>query len=119
MKYLATLLSPLTSSEYNLKNSYELVKSIKNTKIVNRYKMISFDNTNLFTNVPLDKTIKIILRNIYQERMLDTSKPQNYYRYGQNSYGGRIYLYKLTEKWWGPVLANIFMTELEIVMKPL
>ena len=98
MKYLATLLSPLTSSEYNLKNSYELVKSIKNTKILNRYKLISFDNTNLFTNVPLDKTIKIILRNIYQERMLDNSKPQNYYRYGQSSYGGRIYLYKLTEK---------------------
>ena len=33
VKYLATLMSPLTSSEYNIKNSYEFVKNIKNTKI--------------------------------------------------------------------------------------
>ena len=32
-KYLPTLLSPLSSSEYNIKNSYEFVKSIKNTKL--------------------------------------------------------------------------------------
>ena len=62
-KYLVTLLSPLTSSEYNIKNSYEFVKSIQNTKIPNGCKMISFDIKNLFTSVPLDKTIKIILRN--------------------------------------------------------
>ena len=37
--------------------------------------MISFDVKNLFTNVPLDTTIKIILRNIYQERMLGTNIP--------------------------------------------
>ena len=51
-KYLATLLSPLTSSEYNIKNCYEFVKSIKNTKTPNSYKTISFDVKNLFTNVP-------------------------------------------------------------------
>ena len=38
--------------------------------------MISFDVKNLFTNVPLDKTIKIILRKIYQDRMLNTIIPQ-------------------------------------------
>ena len=41
--------------------------------------MISFDVKSLFTNVPLDKTIKLILRKIYQERMLV-----------QASYGGRL-----------------------------
>ena len=30
----------------------------------------------LFTNIPLDKTIKIFLRKIYQERKLDRSIPQ-------------------------------------------
>ena len=75
MKYLATVLSPLTSSECNIKSSYKFVKSIQNTKIPNGYKMISFDVKNLFTNVPLDTTIKIILRNIYQERMLGTNIP--------------------------------------------
>ena len=75
-KYLATLPSPVTSSEYNIKNSHEFAKSIKNTKIPSGYKMISFDVKNLSTNVPLHKTIKIILRKIYQEIILDTYIPQ-------------------------------------------
>ena len=129
-KYLAALLSPLTSSEYNIKNSYEFVKSIKNTKIPNGYKMISLDGKNLFTNVPLDKTIKIILRKIYQERMLDTNIPQKemekllhlYTKHVHFSYGGRIYIQVDAVAMGsplGPVLANIFMTELEIDMIPL
>ena len=52
-KYLATLLLPLTSLEYNIKNSYEFVDSIKNTKIPNGYKMIPFDLKKLFTNIAL------------------------------------------------------------------
>ena len=76
VKYLATLLSLLTSSQYNIRNSYKFVKSIKNTKIPNSYKMISFDVKNLFINVLLDKTIKLILRKIYQKRMLNTSIQQ-------------------------------------------
>ena len=63
-KYLATLLPPSKSSKCNIKNSYELFKSIKNSKVPYGYKMIVFDVKNLFTNVPLDKTIKIILRKI-------------------------------------------------------
>ena len=119
-KYLATLLSPLAISEYNIKNSYEFVKSIKNTKIPNGYKMISFDVKNLFTNVPLDKTIKIILIKIYQEKMLDTNIPQKEMeklKHVHFSYGGRIYIQVDTVAMRspiGPVLANIFMTELEI-----
>ena len=75
VKYLATLLSPLTSSEYNIKKNYNFLKSIKNTKNPITYKMISYDFKNLFTNVPSEKTIKIILTTIYQERILDTKHP--------------------------------------------
>ena len=71
-KYLAFLFSPLTSSEYNIN---KFVKSIKK-KIPTSYKLISFNVKNLFTNVPLDKAIKIILQNIYQEKILNTSIPQ-------------------------------------------
>ena len=60
--------------------------------------MISFNIKNLFTNVPLDKTIKIILGKIYQERMLNTSIPQKEIekllylctKHVHFSYGGRI-----------------------------
>ena len=36
------------------------------------YKLISFDVTSLFTNVPLDYTINIILKRIYYQRELET-----------------------------------------------
>ena len=36
------------------------------------YKLISFDVTSLFTNVPLDYTINIILKRIYDQRELET-----------------------------------------------
>lgn len=61
-RYLATFLSPTTLSKYN---SFELIKSIKNIKIPTGYKMVSFDVKNLFANVSLDKTIKIILKKAY------------------------------------------------------
>ena len=64
-KYFTTLLSPLISSECNIKNSYEFNNFVKNAKIPSACKMISFDVKSLFTNVPLDKTIKIILRKIH------------------------------------------------------
>ena len=99
-KYLATLLLSLTSSESNIKNSYEFVKSIKNLKIPNGFKMISFNVKKLFSNLHLEKTIKIILRKIYQERMLDTSIPQKEMdkllylctKHVHFSYGRRIYI---------------------------
>ena len=75
-KHLATLLSPLTPLEYIIKNSHKFTKIIKNTKLRNGCNMILFDVKNLFTKVPLDKAINIILRQIYQERKLDTSIPQ-------------------------------------------
>ena len=34
--------------------------------------MISFDVVSLFTNVPLNKTIDIILRKVYEEKLIKT-----------------------------------------------
>ena len=60
-KYIATHLSSLTSSKYNMKNGYKFATCFQNTKIPGGYKMISFEVKSLFKSVPLDKTIKIIL----------------------------------------------------------
>ena len=36
------------------------------------YQMISFDVVSLFTNVPLDKTIDIIIKKVYKEKRIKT-----------------------------------------------
>ena len=95
----------------------------------NGYKMISFYVKNLFINVPSDKTIKIILKKIYQERMLDTNIPQKKMekllslcaKHVHFSYDWRRYTQAdevAMESPLGPVLANIFIKELEIAMIP-
>ena len=88
------------------------------------YKMISFDVVSLFTNVPLDETIDIIIKSIYDKKEINTDIPKKEMR-------ELLYLctknahFTLNNKTYlqvdgvamgsplGPVLANIFMAELE------
>ena len=63
-KYLAKLLSPLSKSEYTIKSTKYFVEKIKKEHIPNDHLLVSFDAKWLFTNVPLDKTIEIILNRI-------------------------------------------------------
>ena len=63
-KYLASLVSPLSESEYTVKNSKLFVQKLKLDTIPSNYKIVSFDIKSLFTNVPLDQTIRIILNRL-------------------------------------------------------
>ena len=71
-KYLSKLLSPLSKSQYTVDSTKDFMSRIKNVKVPYGYKMISFDVVNLFTNVPLNFTIDIILRKIYDEKIIST-----------------------------------------------
>ena len=64
-KYLVAKLSPLTSNEYTLKNSYEFVNLINSIDNANDYIMCSFDVESLFTNIPLHETLDIILKLLF------------------------------------------------------
>ena len=79
--------------------------------------MISFHLKSLFPNVRLDQAIELILLNVYQEKKIKTSIPQNILR---------ELLYLCTKEVHfifgdgvgkcpplGPLLTNIFMTSLE------
>ena len=88
------------------------------------YKLISFDVTSLFTNVPLDYTINIILKRIYDQRELETkisrkemkdllllcTKNVHFF------YDNKLYSQKdgvAMRSPLGPVIAGIFTVDLE------
>ena len=71
-KHLAKLLSLLSHSDFIVKNTKAFIQDFKNMLPPDDYNLISFDVTSLFTNVPLDYTISIILKWIYDQRELET-----------------------------------------------
>ena len=72
-KYLAKLLSPLSTSEYTVSSSKEFMTTIKNVQVPSGFHMVSFDVKPLFTNVPLEYTIGLVLERIYNKGELVTN----------------------------------------------
>ena len=123
-KYLAKLLKPLSVSEYTINSTNDFVDKIKNEKVPQGYRLVSFDVASLFTNVPLDYTIKVILRKIYTNKLIKTKLKRHemkelleictkelHFSFNGNMYkqvDGVVMGNPL-----GPVIANIFMVELE------
>ena len=62
-KYLVPLLSNLTTNQYSVKNSYEFTDII--TQINSKHYLVSYDIESLFTNIPIDETINIILNHLF------------------------------------------------------
>ena len=60
VKYLNTLLTPLTKWRYNILSTDDFIQKITSERIPKGFKMISFDVQSLFTNVPLHHTINFI-----------------------------------------------------------
>ena len=75
-KFLSRLLNPLTHNEFSLKDSFDAVNRIQNIPdnlFTDGYRFISFDVKSLFTNIPLDKTVQIVLKKIYDENIITTT----------------------------------------------
>ena len=64
-KYLAQILKPLGQSQYTIKKSKLFIKTLKKQKISLGYQRVSFDVVPLFTDVPLEETINVIIKRIY------------------------------------------------------
>ena len=75
-KYLTKLLSPLSKSNYTINSTKQFVNHIRKQKVPDGYHIVSFDVTSLFTNVPLDETIEIILRRVYIDKEINTNIPK-------------------------------------------
>ena len=126
-KYISNLLNPLCLNQYHLKDSFEAadkIKAIPSQYFNDGYQFVSFDVKSLFTNVPLDKTIKVIMDRIYKEKKISTSLKQRSLKKlikdtcSKTAFMLDGIIYEQTDgvsmgASLGPVLANIIMTEME------
>ena len=63
-RFLCDLLSPLVPNDYSCKDTFSFVSQIKNANLSKKF-LVSYDETNLFTNIPLQGTIDIAINLIF------------------------------------------------------
>ena len=91
--------------------------------------MVSFDVLSLFTSIPLDKTIEIILKRAYKKKEITTTIPKREMKellylcrkHVHFSFNNEIHMLSdgiAMSSSLGPVLTNIFMVELERTIMP-
>ena len=126
-KFLSNLLYPMTMNNYTVKDSFEAVNRIHliPEELFNQgYKYVSFDVTSLFTNVPLKRTVDIVLKRIYDEKLIDTKLSKRALKKllldacKKTAFSFNNVIYEQIDgvsmgSSLGPTLANVIMTELE------
>ena len=65
-KYFVKIVEPITYNKYTVKNSFDFANELKSIDLSNKV-MASFDVESLFTNIPLDETISIIIDQLFQD----------------------------------------------------
>ena len=122
-------MSPLSGSDYTIKNTKYFVEKIKKEHIPNDHLLVLFDLKSLFTYVPLDETIEIILNRIYNKNEISTDITKNKMKgllklctkSVDFTFDGNIYIQNDGVAMGSPlvpVLANIFLVELELSVIP-
>ncbi|CAM4845070.1 unnamed protein product [Rotaria magnacalcarata] len=62
------MLSKIIRNEAVIKDTFAFVNQLRSLpKSASKYKMVSFDISSLYTNIPLNETIEIILKYLYDE----------------------------------------------------
>ena len=126
-KFLAKLLNPLAQNEYTLRDSFHAVSEMKyipKELFSEGYRLVSFDVVSLFTNVPLTKTVKIILDRIFEEKLVATTFLKRTLKKlildscTKTAFSFNNQLFEQTDgvsmgSALGPVLANIILSEFE------
>ena len=62
--FLCDLLSPLVPDDYSCKDAFSFVSQIKNANLSRKF-LVSYDETSLFTNIPLQETVDIAINLIF------------------------------------------------------
>ena len=120
------MLASLRKSGYTIKSTKY---SIEKVEVPNGYQIVSFDVKSLFINIPLDWTIHIVLRRIYDKNELQTSVTRSEMKEllilcTKNVHFTFDNVIKVQNDGVamcsssGPVLCDIFMIELETSLLP-
>lgn len=83
--------------KYNVKNSYDFADQMKHIKLSANSRLISFDISNLYTNIPVNETVELIkcrlMNNGYERtyvnqivKLLKIVLKQNYFRFNNRFY---------------------------------
>ena len=123
-KYLDEILKPLVNNKVILKDTFDFVNKISNINMIEEQRIVSFDVESLFTNIPVNETIEIILERAFKEqekfhgldkptlrKFLDICTKESHFQFNGQYYdqvdgvamGSPL----------GPLFANIFMDEFE------
>ena len=116
-----------TDNDYNISDSFDAVDQIREVPselFEQEHKWVSFNVESLFTNVLLNKTIKVILSRAYEEKLVETTLRKRTLKKllkdccQKTTFSFNSILYEQVDgvamdSPLGPVLANIIMTELE------
>ena len=73
-KFISELLQPLTLNEFTLKDTFDAanrIQAISPALFTEGYEFVCFDVESLFTNVPLQRTLKIIIDRIYNKKLVN------------------------------------------------
>ena len=129
-KFISSLLNPLTSNEFSLSDSFDAVSSIKSIPehlFLEGYQFFSFDIESLFTNVPLTRTVNIVLDRVYNKNLINTTFSKRTLTKLildcciKTTFSFNNQLFEQTDgvsmrSSLGPVLANIILTEFEKIV---
>lgn len=75
-KLISERLRPPTQNDYTLKNTFDAanpIKSISDDLLAHGYEFASFYVESAFTNVPVQRTLKIIEHGIYNKKLVTTN----------------------------------------------
>ena len=107
-----------------LLNTETFLNHIKDQRIPDGYQMISFNVKSLFTNLPLNETIDIISRKVYDENKIVTNIPRSVLKellylctkHVYSKFNGKIFIQcdgVARDSFLGTLFAKTFMISLE------
>ena len=100
-KYLDELIKPLlANSKYILKDTFDFVNRVSKLKETSGF-MVSFDVESLFTNIPLEETINLVVNQAF-----DNGKNSTFHKFSQKEF--RNLLYRATKESHFHFLGNHF-----------